>query len=310
MDNYKKDAVHLLNKHCDMMKEMLEGTGDYKVLKRINKNHKLVKNNDKNSKTKKGLILDLETTGLDFSKDEILEIGLIAFDYNIDGTIINVTDTYTQLREPKHPITDDITKLTGINHDMVLGKSIDDSIVNRFATDSDIVIAHNADFDRKFAERNWNIFSSKAWACSQTGINWNSVGLNSMKLSNILYHFGLFHDGHRALEDCWAVLEILNKIIDSSGKTIFGLLLENARTVKNRIYSVGSSFNKNQILKARGYNWNDGSDGQPKAWYCDVDQNEIKDELLFLKHTIFDDQNVDLPIRKTTAYNRYSNRIY
>ena len=68
--------------------------------------------------------------------------------------------------EPSEPIPLEVTALTGIMDDMVAGQRIDDSAVSAFVDDAVIVIAHNAGFDRKFAERYWPIFQRKAWGCS------------------------------------------------------------------------------------------------------------------------------------------------
>ena len=54
---------------------------------------------------------------------------------------------------------------------MVLGHRIAPEAVAGFAADAGIVIAHNANFDRKFAERYWPLFEQKAWACSATEVD-------------------------------------------------------------------------------------------------------------------------------------------
>jgi hypothetical protein len=55
--------------------------------------------------------------------------------------------------------------------DLVVGHKIDAAGLETFAADANIVIAHNASFDRKFAERSWDIFQHKHWACPATGID-------------------------------------------------------------------------------------------------------------------------------------------
>jgi DNA polymerase-3 subunit epsilon len=45
---------------------------------------------------------------------------------------------------------------------MVAGQRIDEAAVSTFVANAVIVIAHNAGFDRKFAERYWPVFE-KAW---------------------------------------------------------------------------------------------------------------------------------------------------
>jgi len=46
----------------------------------------------------------------------------------------------------------EVTKITGITGAMVVGHRIDEAAVAAFVADANIVIAHNANFDRKFAE--------------------------------------------------------------------------------------------------------------------------------------------------------------
>jgi hypothetical protein len=89
--------------------------------------------------TKVGILLDTETTSLDHRRDELIELGMVKFDYTADGRIASVRDALSAFNEPSEPIPPDITALTGI--------------MMAFVGDAAITIAHNSDFDRKFAER-------------------------------------------------------------------------------------------------------------------------------------------------------------
>jgi DNA polymerase III subunit epsilon len=59
--------------------------------------------------TKVGILLDTETTGLDHRKDELIELGMVKFDYSADGRIVGVRDTFTAFNEPLSPIPPDVT---------------------------------------------------------------------------------------------------------------------------------------------------------------------------------------------------------
>lgn len=73
----------------------------------------------------RGIILDTETTGLNARKDEIIEIGVVAFTFDAVDGIGDVTGLYGGLQQPSVPIAGEVTKLTGITNDMVAGRSID-----------------------------------------------------------------------------------------------------------------------------------------------------------------------------------------
>jgi DNA polymerase-3 subunit epsilon len=77
----------------------------------------------------------------------------------------------------------EVTAITGITDDLVAGHAIDDDAVAGFAAGAHIVIAHNASFDRKFAERFWPVFADKHWACSMSEIDWKVHGLPGARLA-------------------------------------------------------------------------------------------------------------------------------
>jgi DNA polymerase-3 subunit epsilon len=137
------------------MAEALVNSGDYRVLRRLMPRTTFVPSDGQVSKT--GIILDVETTGLDQQKDEIIELGMVKFDYLPDGRIAGLRDVFTSFNEPSGFIPPEVTALTGITAEMVAGQRIDAAAVSSFVADAVIVIAHNAGFDRKFAERYWPI---------------------------------------------------------------------------------------------------------------------------------------------------------
>lgn len=152
------------------------------------------------------VLLDTETTGLDHARDEIIELGMVKFDYTPDGRIVGVRDTYSGFNEPSAPIPPEVTAITGITDEMVVGHRIDDAAVTAFVEDAVIIIAHNSGFDRKFAERYWPVFEHRAWGCSVTEIDWRKHGFAGAQLGYLLNGGGYFHQAHRAATIamlCW-----------------------------------------------------------------------------------------------------------
>jgi DNA polymerase III subunit epsilon len=132
------------------MAEALARSGDYRVLRRLVPRTSFTTSM---GPTKTAILLDVETTGLDQRKDEVVELGMIKFDYLPDGRIVSIRDVISSFNEPLEPIPPDVTALTGITNEMVAGHRIDEAAVSSFADEAVIVIAHNSGFDRKFAER-------------------------------------------------------------------------------------------------------------------------------------------------------------
>ena len=248
------------------------------------------------------LLVDVETTGLDHRAHEVIEIGMVAFAYNAAGRIGNVVGVLGMLQEPRGEISAEVTRLTGITAGMVTGQTIDISAVRAMVKSVDLVIAHNAKFDRAFCERLDDEFRHKAWACSMAEVPWRDIGFEGAKLGYLVNGCGLFHSGHRAVDDCHALLEVLAHEV--GGATGFSHLLRSSRRKRVRIWAERSPFDMKDVLKARGYRWSDGGDGQPKAWWTEVYEEDLETELRFLGREVYL-REVNLRHNMLTAYDRY-----
>jgi DNA polymerase-3 subunit epsilon len=285
--------------------EALAKSTDYRVLRRLVPRETFSPSVGLITKT--GILLDVETTGLDQQKDEVIELGMIKFDYLPDGRVAGVRDVFSSFNEPSNPIPPEVTALTGITNDMVAGHRIDETAVQSFADDAVIIIAHNAGFDRKFAERYWPIFQRKAWGCSATEVEWRKHGFEGSRLGYLLNGAGLFHQAHRAVDDCHALLEILAFELPTTGTPALAVLLEQARKKTMRVWAEQSPFDLKDMLKRRGYRWSDGNDGRPRSWYIDLDESKLDDEIAFLKAEIYL-QDVEPRLQTLTAFDRFSIR--
>ncbi|MGC2087045.1 MAG: 3'-5' exonuclease [Bradyrhizobium sp.] len=288
------------------MAQALGRSSDYRVLRRLVARAPYTPAVGQDVKT--GILLDTETTGLDHAKDEIIELGMVKFDYTADGRILGVRDVFSAFNEPTVPIHADITAITGITNEMVAGHRFDDAAVAAFVGDGLITIAHNSAFDRKFTERYWPVFEGMAWGCSATEIDWRKHGFAGAQLGYLLNGAGYFHHAHRAVDDCHALLEILDVTLPTTGAPALALLLETARKPTVRIWAEQSPFELKDTLKKRGYRWNDGSDGRPKSWFRDIDETAYDDEIAFLRAEIYM-RDVEPSVQRLTAFNRFSSRI-
>jgi DNA polymerase III subunit epsilon len=294
-----------LDQDLSVMAQALEQSGEYRVLRRLAFRQHF---STPIEPTKVGILLDVETTGLDTASDEVVELGMVKFSYHRDGTVAAILDTFGSLNEPSRTIPKEAIKLHGITDEMVAGHKIDVEAINAFVSDAAIVIAHNAAFDRKFAERYWPAFAEKPWACSVNQIEWRAHGFEGSRLGYLLNGIGLFHRSHRAVDDCHALLEILAHPLSGTERSALSLLLENARRKTIRIWAEHAPFDLKDELKKRGYRWSPGDEGRRKAWYVDVDEASRDDEIAYLRQSIYLAE-VE-PFEQTlTAFDRFSVRI-
>jgi DNA polymerase-3 subunit epsilon len=175
-------------------------------------------------------VVDVETTGTNPDRDRIIELGICLFEYDRqNGRIYKVLGSWEWFEDPGVSIPPEITKITGITDAMVAGHSVDDRAVSDLLNRVVLVIAHNADFDRRFLEKRLHVFAAKHWACSRFDIDWKAEGIRSSALEFIAYALGFFHDGHRAASDCRATLHALAQRLPGTGRLALQALLEQAR---------------------------------------------------------------------------------
>lgn len=273
------------SEHLETLAQTLEATGDYRIIRRLKPRPHIVP--PPGAPLRLGLVVDVETTGLDPQRDEIIELAMTPFTYGLDGTVFSVGDAFQGLRQPSERITPETTAITGITNEMVAGQVIDPAEVAKFAAPASLVIAHNAAFDRRFLERFSDVFSTKPWACSLSQIDWVAEGFEGAKLAYLAQAAGFFYDRHRAMHDCLATIELLAMRLPRSGATGLSRLLDGARTVSWRIWAENSPFDLKDDLKARGYRWNGDPGPQPRAWYIDVPEAQREAELRFLRTEIY-----------------------
>ena len=111
------------------------------------------------------------------------------------------------------------------------------------------------------------------------------------------------------MDDAEGLLGLLLGELPLSGRPIFRALLERANETTSRIYAVGAPFDTKELLKQRGYRWNDGSAGGCKAWWRDLPQEAEGDELVYLAGQIYPGGNTrSVIIRRIDAQTRFSVR--
>jgi len=297
------DAAHEL----EALAERLEASGDYRVLRRLRRAPRLDPDYLRGG-TREGLALDLETTGLDPDVDVPIEIGLVRFAYADNGRVLGVTGELGGFEDPGRPLAPDVRRITGLRDADLAGQRFDDEAVDHLLDGVGMVVAHGAGFDRPFAERRFPAFERIAWGCSRRDIDWRQVeGFGGAGLGALLAAQGLFFEAHRAIEDGYAVVELLDRALPPDDEPALNQLLASARGVSVRLWAVGSPFEAKDLLKARGYRWN----GEGRCWWCDVPEQSVDEELAWLCSEAYRGKGMpsDLPRFRIDAWSRWSRRV-
>lgn len=286
--------------------ELLTQSGEYRVIEKYRKPDFYHQDTNDATPKKRGIFLDLETTGGDYKQDKVIELGMAVFDYAPDGRIFSIVEEFCEFQDPGIPIPELITKLTGITDDMVRGQKINIEKVKELVQSADILIAHNADFDRKFIESFLPSFPLKPWGCSLKDIHWKNEEIESAKQEYLAYKFGFYYEGHRAINDCLAGLHILSKTLPISQEKALGQLLTHARKNSFKLWATRCPFEQKDVLKARGYRWHADGQAKYKAWAIELtDETALSEEIAFLWREVYNKQ-VKEPIDVFNAYSRYS----
>jgi DNA polymerase-3 subunit epsilon len=292
----------------EQMARSLVESGDYRVTSRLEPQAEY--HPPDNSPKLVAAVVDVETTGTNPESDKIIEFGICLFEYDRqNGRIYKVLGSWEWLEDPRFSIPPEITNITGITDEMVTGHRIDDRAVDDLLSRVVLVIAHNADFDRRFLEKRLPVFATKHWACSRADIDWKAEGIRSSALEFVAYSLGFFHDGHRAASDCRATLHALAQPLPGTGRLALQALLEQARLRTWRLWARDAAIEKKDILKARGYAWSPGDLRRPKCWHRDVSDADKQTEVSWLRENVMGADQAIWALR-ITAKDRYSDRCW
>ncbi|MDY3905208.1 MAG: exonuclease domain-containing protein [Lawsonibacter sp.] len=170
----------------------------------------------------KYIAFDVETTGLDASRDRIIEIGAILF---VDGKPVK---TFSSLVNPDMNIPASATSINHITNAMVASAPSEQELYPEFveflgsAIGGDVIMcAHNARFDFNFL---CNTLSRLGYDANFRYVDTLNLsrkhikGLPNYKQSSLEHFFGLVNDdAHRAASDaenCGKILyQVLNRVV-------------------------------------------------------------------------------------------------
>ena len=176
-------------------------------------------------------ILDVETTGIDPEEHELISLSLIRVEVDsIFGDLLKVVDCYTGQREPTKPFPPNLEEIIGVTEAAFSGKQLDIAMIHGMLEGCELVIVHNASFDRSFLVPHVSIPDHCTWACSLKDIDWfDTEQQTNASIDHLLSFYQLTASSNSTADDCRALIEILARPLPVSGRTGFAALMESAR---------------------------------------------------------------------------------
>jgi len=146
--------------------------------------------------------IDIEATGFDPSKSDIIEIACL----RVEGGII--TDRFSTLVNPGYPLPPKITELTGITNAMLVGKPKVEEVLPKFLKfiGDSVLVAHRVEKDIAFIDKYYRMLYGKRFRpphiCTLSLAKNVLPNLKRYSLKDLADQFGIeYRRVHRAMDD-------------------------------------------------------------------------------------------------------------
>lgn len=205
------------------------------------------------------VIIDTETTGLDPSKGKVLEVAAVLYNIPTRSILAQLSTLCQAIDNPAYEINRiEVESLKRIPANIEFSGL---NLIAEMMNNAEAIIAHNAEFDKKWIETIPALYSSavsKKWICTRKDVVWPVRKGIPLNLIHICVDLGVpVVSAHRALSDCLLLVSALECIEDIE------FFLD--KSGKGRItYHANVSYENRQIVKEAGFSW----DNEKKVWFA------------------------------------------
>lgn len=204
------------------------------------------------------LIVDVETTGLDPTRDRVIELGCILWDVEHRSMVEVYSRLLPAQENPAEAVNGIPSALLATIRDVGSWSG-----VAELANEADAICAHQADFDRAFCETliaDHDTGGPKVWICTREDMTWPKAGTGESLIATALAHGVAVTSAHRAIHDCLLIARLFEAVPDIGER--LEAAYEHAKLPKVRLVSL-APFEEKDIVKAHGFKW----DQPRKEWW-------------------------------------------
>ena len=151
-------------------------------------------------------VVDTETSGTG-PEDRILEFALVMMERRAHQ--MRIAWGHSALHDEGPRSTPEAFAIHGITDKQRRGMVVPHQMME-YLKDADLVVAHNASFDRSMLRRTATWTNDLPWRCSVRQIKWRKEQVSFVGLSSLLDRYKIHRNiGHRALDDALGLAKLM-----------------------------------------------------------------------------------------------------
>ncbi|NDF62581.1 MAG: 3'-5' exonuclease, partial [Synechococcaceae bacterium WBB_3_034] len=211
------------------------------------------------------LILDTETTGLDPAHHHCIEVGAVLFDLPHRAVLSQVSFLLPCARNDAEAINGIAADVSRLPQPWSAGLACFEALLES----ADVVVAHNAAFDRQWFGHGPLPPVDKPWLCSMEDLRWPADRQlrPNPSVRDLALAYGVpVWAAHRALTDCIYLAQVFERCAELEQLVAEGL-------EPRRLYRARVSYEERHRAREAGFRWNDPVSG---AWTRRLSQREVE----------------------------------
>ncbi len=209
------------------------------------------------------LILDTETTGLDPSTGQCIEVAIVRYSIQAHAVLDSVSWLLHAESNPAEHINHiPASILLDADSPAVVWPE-----VSGIAMSCDAVLAHNADFDRQWVESKELL--AHPWIDTCHAVDWPMQSKPGSSLITLALDHGLaVVDPHRALSDCLLLARLLSRVAEL-GHDVSAILERGLRPTAT--FQALVTYDQRQAAKDAGFHW----EAPKKQWLRKIEDAKL-----------------------------------